>query len=92
MPIGILASLVDVEIMVSVFDQRQSQPLTGKKWDQALQQRSFAAAAVAGEAENVHKAFQKNSLLLLPSLLLSPTSGREGLGLAARVTFDGREC
>src|SRR3954468_117208 len=52
--VGVLAGLVDVEAVVRVLDERNLDPMLREARDQLLDQRGFAAARPAGEAEGFH--------------------------------------
>src|SRR4051812_12341098 len=53
-PMGILAGLVHVEFMVRVLHERHAQPRPHEHRDQLLDERGLAAAAVAGDADDLH--------------------------------------
>src|SRR4051812_33128081 len=54
MAVGVLARLVDIEAVVGVLDERNLDPMLREARDQLLDERGFAAARPAGEAEGFH--------------------------------------
>src|SRR4051812_569133 len=62
MTVGILARPIDVEAVVSVLDQRNTQAALYKPRNDLLDQRRLAAAGPAGETEDAHPGAWVNRL------------------------------
>src|SRR5205814_4771912 len=77
--IGILAGLVDVERMVRVLDERDTQSRAGEARDQFLDERCLAAARPAGEAEDFH-----TKSIFAPATASTTASSRRMNGLVKR--------
>src|SRR5205085_6241957 len=77
--IGVLARLVDVERVVRVLDKRHPQPRAGEARDQLLDERGFAAARPAGEAEDLH-----TKTIFAPAVASTTASRRRMNGLVKR--------
>src|SRR5436190_9187935 len=78
-PVGVLARLVDVEAVVRVLDERDAQPRTGEARDQLLDERRFAAARPAGEAEHFH-----TKIIFAPAAASTTARMRRTSGFAKR--------
>jgi hypothetical protein len=52
--VRVLAGTVDLELVVSMLDQRDDEALRDKVRDQALDQCGLATAGPAGESKNLH--------------------------------------
>src|SRR3546814_13820501 len=66
-PEAVLAGPVDIEIVMGVLDGRDGDAAGGQCRQEADQQGRLAAAAPAGEAEDLHAGFRISNFRSLPS-------------------------
>jgi hypothetical protein len=52
--VGILARLIDIEIVMRVFDRLDAEPTREKRRDELDDQRRLAGAAPARKSDNTH--------------------------------------